>query len=288
MATVEEQVHRFDGVERVIVNEEKFKARLGAGSGAFTSLRVADVLGLVWNVGGAAGTGAGVAASSTVATTFFAPSGLAAFFGLGAAAVTPIGWVVGAGAAAGGLYYGVTRLFRTYHGSRVDEVPRFLNSAIDVLGASFLDLVGSLAIKVAAIDGEVHERERTAISEYFVHEWGFDPVYTSRALQVLEENTEQQRIGEMSRMLAEFARTSPDCDFKKIRKGLSDLLTEISEADGRVDEREEMAIEKIVGALHQEVSTYSSVKRAINAPVTGVRSALGRFTGRLGGGSKET
>lgn len=287
MATLEEQIHRFDDVERVVANDEKFKARLGSGAGAFASLRAADVLNHMWNVGGAASTGAGIAASSTVATTFFAPTGIAAIFPSGMAAafglgaVTPVGWVVGAGAVAGGLYFGVSRLCRAYYGSRVEEIPRFLNTPIDVLGASFLDLVGSLAIKVAAIDDGVHESERRVIAEYFIDEWGFDPEYVSRAIDLLEEKAEDQRISEMATMLAEFARTNQDCDFAKVKTGLRELLTEISEADGRIDEREEMAIERIVGALDQEISTYSSVKRTINAPVQGVRSAVGWASDKL-------
>lgn len=281
MTTINERVHSFDSVECVVANPEKFKARLGAGASAFTSLRVADLLNDLWNVGGAAGAGAGVAASSTVATSFFAPSAVAAFFG--ATALTPIGWVVGAGAAAGGLYFGVNRLFRTYYGSRVDEIPRFLNSPIDVLGTSFLDLVGSLAIKVAAIDGHIHERERQTIAEYFVDEWGFDPAYTSRALDLLEETTDDQRVGEMATILAEFARTNPDCDFSKIQRGLSELLTEIAEADGKIDEREDMAIERILAALEQETSTISAIKRAAALPVSGITSVSNWVSGKLRG-----
>ncbi len=280
MANLEEQIHSFDAVERVVANEEKFKSRVGAGASAFGSLRVADLLTELWGVGGAARDGAALMGSGAIASTFFSSSGIAGFLGIGVA-TTPVGWVLGAGAAAGGLYYGVNRLFQTYYGSRIDEVPRFLNSPIDVLGASFLDLVGSLAIKVAAIDGHIHERERKAIREYFIDEWGFDPAYTKRALDLLEDTTKDQRISEMANMLAEFARTSPDCDFAKIRKGLNELLTEISEADGVVDEREEMAIDRIVGAVNQEVSAYNSVKRTLKAPGKGVRSAAGWVSGKI-------
>jgi uncharacterized tellurite resistance protein B-like protein len=279
MATLEEQVHRFDGIQRVVANDEKFKARLGAGADTFTSLRVADLLNNAWGVGGAASSGAGIAAS------YLAPTGIAALLPTSIASslglLTPVGWVVGAAAAAGGLYFGVNRLFRSYYGSRVEEIPRFLNSSIDVLGASFLDLVGSLAIKVAAIDDGVHDQERAVIREYFTDEWGFDPEYVHRALDLLEEKVDEQRISEMAGLLAEFARTNPDCDFAKIRAGLRELLTEISEADGSIDEREEMAIERIVGALDQEISTYRSVKRTIEAPVQGVRSAAGWASGKL-------
>lgn len=283
MTYIEDQVHNFDDVKRVIANEERFKARIGAGAGAFYSLKVVDLVGELWNVGSAARDGAAVAGSGIVATTFFPASGIAAFFGL-SAATTPVGWVVGAGAAAGGLFYGVNRLFRTYYGSRVEEIPSFLNTPVDVLGASFLDLVGSLAVKVASIDGHVDEREREVITDYFVEEWGYDRDYTSHALDLLEETSDQQRITDMAATLAEFARSNSDCDFTKIQKGLSELLTEIAEADGKLDEREEMAIERIVAALAQENSTFSRIKRTTTMPMTGITSAAGWVRGKLSTG----
>ena len=277
MSFIEEQVHCFDAIDRVIANEERFKARIGAGASAFASLRVADMLSEYWAVGGAAGTGAGAASWA------LAPSWLAAAFG----ATTPVGLVVGAAAVAGGAYFGVNRLFRTYYVSRVDEIPRFLNSPIDILGASFFDLVGSLAMKVAAIDGHIHQQERRVISEYFVEEWGYDPDYTSRALDLLEKTVQEQRVSEMAATLADFARTNPDCDFSKIKMGLSALLIEIAEADGKIDEREEMAIERILAALDLEISTYSSIKRAAAAPVAGITSAAGWVRGKFGGRPRE-
>ena len=58
----------------------------------------------------AAGVGVAVASSSVVAITSFPASGILAALGLGAAAATPIGWVAGAGALAGGAYLGVKKL----------------------------------------------------------------------------------------------------------------------------------------------------------------------------------
>ena len=94
LQTLEEQVKSFDEVRCVIANEEKFKLKLGIGRDAFASLKVAGVVGKIWDVGGAAGTGGTVAASGAVASTFFGTF----WTGLGwtAAASTPVGWVIGA------------------------------------------------------------------------------------------------------------------------------------------------------------------------------------------------
>lgn len=276
MSYIEEQIHNFDKVERVIANDEKFKARVGLGAGGYTSLKLADLTSHLYGLHGVVGTGATV--GSNVAT-WFLPKGLTALLTLNPA--SPIPYIIGGSVAAGGLYCGVIWLYRSYYEGRVDEIPRFLNTPVDILGASFLDLVGSLAIKVASIDGHIHERERKVIADYFVEEWGYDRAYTTRALDLLEETTEQQRVSEMAATLAEFARTNPDCDFSKIQQGLSALLTEIAEADGKIDEREEMAIERIIAALEQENSTYSSIKRVAAVPITGLSSATGWVRGKL-------
>ena len=276
MSTLEEYVHSFDDVERVIANEEKIKARVGAGAGVFASLKLTDLLSDLGNFGSALGTGA--QAGGTLAG-WLAPKGLAAWFVLNP--TSPVPYIVGGSVAVGGLFCGVTWLYRSYYGNRVDEIPRFLNTPIDVLGASFLDLVGSLAVKVAAIDGHIHKEERRVINEYFVDEWGYDADYTARALDLLEETTEDQRVSQMAATLAEFARTNPDCDFSKVQNGLNALLTEIAEADGKLDEREEMAIERIIAALEQENSTYSSIKRAASLPISGISSAAGWIKGKI-------
>ena len=111
MLTQEDFEARFAGVDQVVAIPERFKLRLGIGEDAYASLRIKKTLQEFWDVGGMAATGAGVAASSTVASTFFASTatgGIMGWLGLGVAAATPVGWVVAAAVASGGAYWGVT------------------------------------------------------------------------------------------------------------------------------------------------------------------------------------
>lgn len=282
----EQQVHSFDEVKSVLANEERFKVKLGIGSDAFASLRAGKLVGQLWDFGGAVGTGATVATSGTVATTFFGTFWTS--IGL-ATAVTPIGWVVAAAVASGGAYYGVSRLFKSYSGSRVDEVPKFLNTALDVLATSALDLLGGLALKVASIDGEIDHSERSAMEEYFVEEWGYDPLYVVHALDVLEQNVEKTRLSEMTATLAEFANTNPDCNFAAIQAEIRKLLVEIAEADGHLDEREEMAIERIENAFRKQNSLLNSIGKSMSAATAGAgaaSSAVGKSaSGAISGAS---
>ncbi|WP_386682674.1 TerB family tellurite resistance protein [Loktanella sp. R86503] len=278
--TDEEQVQSFDEVEQVVADTLRFKRKLAIGGDAYASIRIAKSAQQIWDVGGIAATGGGFAASSAVASTFFASGGFMSAIGLGAAAVTPVGWVIGAAVASGGAYYGVTRLFRGYGESRVEEIPKFINTPIDLLGASLMDMLGAFAMKVAAIDGVVDEREITVVQEYFVKEWGFDRKYTQSAIQVLTENAPQNSISEMTKAFASFAKSNRDCNFEAIRRELLSLLTEIAEADGKISEQEELVIDKVAQILDQEASVTSYVREIAAAPSKALSWATRKVLGR--------
>ncbi|MEJ6709132.1 MAG: hypothetical protein QNK92_10105 [Amylibacter sp.] len=170
MTTTEDQTHSFDGVEQVVADSFRFRRKLGIGADA--SPRVTKNLQQLWDIGGVAASGAAVAASSTVAGIFFASSGWMATLGFGAVATTPIGWVIGAAVASGGPYYGVTRLFQNYGDSRVETIPTFINTPIDLLGAALFNLLGAFAVKVAIIYGHIHDTELATIQNHFVTKGG--------------------------------------------------------------------------------------------------------------------
>jgi uncharacterized tellurite resistance protein B-like protein len=238
----------FSEIECVIADPLRFKLQLGIGEDAYISLRAKKHLFRLWDTASWAGTGAAVAASKTVATTFFAPTGLAALFGFGAA-VTPVGWVLLAAATSAGAFYGVTRLFGGYEESRVDKIPKFINTPIDVLGASLFDLMAGLAVRVAQIDGEIDQREIGAITDYFVGDWGFDPTYVESALAVVRTDIPKASIKDMARALASFQAQNPDCNNLAMQAALVDFLREIATADGVIDEREDLAIDAIAHAM---------------------------------------
>lgn len=241
---------RFEGVTEVVADSLRFKRKLAIGEDAYTSLKVGRALSTIWDVGGVAATGAGVASSSAVASTFFASSGILARIGIGAAfTATPIGWVVASAVVSGGVYYGVTRAIGRYAKSRVEVIPRFINSPIDQLGAALLDMMGTLALKVANIDGMIDPAERSAMRDYFVSEWGFNPTYTDRALALLEEGALSQPLKQTTSAIGHFVKDHPDCNAQAFYADLIILLREVAESDGKLDEREELAIDAIERAF---------------------------------------
>ncbi|HEV2081839.1 MAG TPA: TerB family tellurite resistance protein [Brevundimonas sp.] len=238
-----------DDLECVVADALKFKRKLRIGGDAYKILKAKRGLQSIWDVGGVAITAGSVAASPIVAGTFFASSaGWLSFIGIGVA-TTPIGWVLAAAVATGGAYYGVTRLVQKQTEAMVDTIPRFINTPIDLLGMQLLDMVGALALRVASIDGEVAPSERQAIERHFVDEWGYDPHYVSRALDVLTSTTDTVSVKAIAKMLAEFQAGNPDCNAVAMQAELMQFLRDVVAADGRIDEREELAVDAVMTAF---------------------------------------
>jgi tellurite resistance protein len=285
MLTQEDFAARFAGVDRVVAVPERFKLRLGIGENAYASLRIKKTLREFWDVGGMAATGAGVAASPTVASTFFASTatgGVMGWLGLGAAAATPVGWVVAAAVASGGAYWGVTRMMGSFSGSRVQVIPKFLNTPMDLLAASLFDLIGALAARISAIDGQIDETERAVIVEHFVADWGMDRAYVTRALAMLYEMVERTPVKDLARALASFQMDNPDCNPTAMQTELMQFLRSVAEADGRLDEREELALDAIERVLREERDIgFKKAGNSIVGWAKGATSSMGDLATKL-------
>lgn len=268
-----------DDLDCVVAEPLKFKRKLRIGEDAYALLRARRGLQEIWDVGGFASTAATLAASKAVAGTFFAasPAWLSAI-GIGAAATTPVGWVIAAAVATGGAYYGVTRLVRGKTGALVDTIPRFISTPIDLLGMQLLDLIGALALRVAAIDGRIAESERAAIERHFVEEWGYAPAYVAGALDVITVRADDIRIKEVARALSEFQVANPDCNAEAMQAELLTFLREVIEADGVLDEREDLAIDAITAVFRKERAvSLKKVGRSISVAGERTGSAVGKL-----------
>lgn len=263
----------FDGVDDVVQDELRFKAKLGIGEEAYTSVRLKKALFEAWDIAGVAATGAQVASSALVAKKFFAVPSLLSALGIGTAtAVTPIGWVVAASVVSGGAWFGITRYLKS-DSDRVKVIPEFINTPIDVLGLSLFDLMAPLAMKVAYVDGQMAEKEREAIDHYFVKRWGYSSYFVERGLEFIHLRLDEFHIKTTAATLAAFARDNPDCKAEAMLADVLAFLREVMEADGRIDEREEMAIERVEKVFVEEMNF--SLSRTV-APV-------GRAVGQIAG-----
>ena len=231
----------------LILDDLRFKRKLAIGEDAYAAIKLGKTLTRLWDVGGVAAAGGAAAASTIVASTFFASNGWLSFIGLGATATTPMGWVVTAAIASGAAYYGVTRLIRRYAGSRVEVIPKSLNTPLNDLAATILHNLGALCLRVARMDGAITEGERSVITAHFVEDWGFDPAYVAKALPQIETATANTPLADLIADFADFARRNPDCNFPIMREDFLGFLPAIA-AD---DERAALAMDKIASSLRE-------------------------------------
>ncbi|MDT8440864.1 MAG: TerB family tellurite resistance protein [Desulfuromonadales bacterium] len=210
-----------------------------------------------------------------------------AFFGIGTA-VTPIGWVVAAGVFAGGGWIGVTRYLKQTTGSRVTTIPDFINTPMDVLALGLFDLMAPLALKVASIDGDIDESERDAIRTYFVKQWGYGADFVCEGMAFTENRLSEFSVKELAHSLAEFKKhNNKDCNYKAMSRELVSFLREVIEADGRIDEQEEMAIER-VQAVFEDIARFKFMevtKKGAGAVSGAAKSGLSAVTGAAKSGA---
>ncbi|MGR3541432.1 MAG: TerB family tellurite resistance protein [Hasllibacter sp.] len=277
-ALAERQLASLCVSDAVVANPMTFKSHLGIGADAYTSMWLGRRLQKAWDVAGIAASGASVASSSAVASTFFGGGGWLAAIGIGGAAVTPVGWVAAAAVTSAGAYYGVTRLVGEFSSDRVDEIPKYINTPLDILGASLFDLIAPLALKVASADGAVTGPEREAIVAYFTEEWGLSRGFAANGLAIVEANVDDGRIDAMAAALREFKRANKDCNPAHIHRRLMKELREVALADGTLDEREEMAIERIDRLLRgADETALDRVARITSGAASLSTSAIARL-----------
>jgi uncharacterized membrane protein YebE (DUF533 family) len=237
----------FAGVAQVVADDLRFKKRLKIGRKAFASIRSTDTLKSVASTAGVAWGGAAIASSSAVATALFPAAGILGWLGL-ATAATPVGWVVAAAALTGGAFYAATSYFSA--GERfVDEIPKFINTPIDLLGASLFELMGTLAIAVARADGQFDDDERQTILEHFVLDWGYDPAFANAALACLANRPGPEAVTAIACRLADFQAANPDCNSQAMQSELMAFLRELIAADGVISDAETRAVGEIEQAL---------------------------------------
>lgn len=265
-----------NALDLVVQDPIKFKIKLGIGEEAYATLKLAKTLQTLWELKGAAGTGAVAASSPLVATTFFGGSGgILSTLGFTAAATTPVGWVIAAAVVSGGAYYGAMKVAGSYQSSRVETIPKFINTPIDLLGATIFDMMAGLALKVVDFGGEIDDLERTAIIEYFIDEWGVSKDYATKALPLIESQITNTSLKEMVKTIADFQIDNPDCNPVAMKRDIKKFLEEIAFADGDLDEREELAMETIDRELNRHLAAHNQGLRTASKYLTKTNKAFG-------------
>ncbi len=228
----------FSDVDVVIEDELRFKKELYIGENAYKSMKAKKATMDIIDFGSGVLTGAGIASSSFVAGTFFSGSSLLTMFGL-TTAVTPIGWVIAAGAVSGGIALAINKKMRQ-PGSAVDIVPKFINTQIDVLAAKLYEQFIPIAIYIAqdALEEDplksnpekslLQSNSAIQIKQFFRQEWGYSKEYTDAAFKGLFEQRDQIKIDTACHSLLAYQQSNPDCNELEMTNNFINFLGKIT------------------------------------------------------------
>ncbi|MDH0863460.1 hypothetical protein [Mitsuaria sp. GD03876] len=224
------------GVDQVVADPLRFKAKLAIGEAAYASLRMINRGREVWDVLGAAGAGAAVAKTGMVASL------------LGASA-TPIGWVAFAALASGGACYGMYRLLSSTKGERVIEIPKYLNTPLDTLGLALFDLIAPLSLRLAAVDGAIEPAERQYLVDHLIADWGLNRAFVEQSVDAVQARLAGSDLEAMAVEGAQFLHLNPDCNHAAIAKDLGVFMRGMLEAGGPLTPAETEALDTVVRLL---------------------------------------
>jgi hypothetical protein len=267
------QTDWFDNIDTIVAEPLNFKAKLAIGEDAYAALKLKNAAIQVWDVAGVATTAAVVAKSSTVAATFFAPTGFLALLGVGTA-VTPVGWVIAASLITGGTWMGISRYLKKSSASRVTVIPKFINTPLDVLALSLFDLLAPLALKIATTEPTVDQTRQEIIHQYFVKEWGYNPEFTREGLKYTASKLNEISIDELAQTLAEFADKNTDCNFKMMSQEILGFLRNIISADQQTNTPEAIAVDKIEAIFKK--ANKNSTRKKVQGGWRLIKNTVGR------------
>ena len=264
-----------DGSEVIVAEPLKFKAKLGIGERAYTSLRARENMSTFSEALGVGTAAASVAGSTTVAGTFFASTGFLSTIGLGAAAATPIGWVIAAGVISGGAYMGVSRLLEKRKDNGLIVIPKYINTPLDVIAVALIEIMLPVSLKIAKADGIIQDSELKTINAHFSDEWGYSSGFVNRLINEYQNQTDNVSYSALAKSLGTYCSESKDCDKQAIMTGFIEHLREIIESDGKIHPQEREQLDYLTSLLINQ-----SEKTGGRSVVTGALKTASRGLSR--------
>ena len=289
MSLASEMEAYFEATSAPILRDSlAFKAKLGIGEKAYAALRKRENLTTISEAVGIGTMASSAAASGVVATTFFsASSGVVgsalSAIGLGAAAITPVGWVVAAGVLAGGGYFGVSRILERPKDTGLIVIPKYINTPLDTIAVALVELVLPLSLKVAQV-GDCGPSERAVIVKHFANEWGYDEGFISNLTETYDQELSAVNIARLIQALIEYVKESPDCDQEAVLNDFIRLLHNVVEADGIVEEKELLMMKYVTDLIAVEAKSEgisAAVIKSVSVASDRITSTGKQVAGRL-------
>ena len=131
----------------------------------------------------------------------------------------------------------------------VDEVPRQINSSLDSLATSVVDFLMTVALRLALSDGNVDDRERRKIKDFFVNGWGYSESFADRKIDEFQNDPDLISLDGLFAALEELKNHRKDCNFDHIFGELLDFMRELADSDGEFHHGEKASIGEVKALL---------------------------------------
>ena len=239
-------------VDQILRNPHAFKIKLAMGEDVFTTLSSMKAAGNVSdlaNIAGIALPGGTALAHWLSLAAATAPARWLALIGVGSAIAPPLMLVaisvLGTGLVSYGILYSVRRIAQDCKDKRIDVVPKFLNTPLDVLALSLFDLITPLILKAAKADGEFCENEREVVFEYLTQEWGYSEDFVQASIPVILTNIQETPLRKLLAPFSFYIAKNPDCNHSEITEDLMLTFPEIVSADGQITVEEQDFLDSV-------------------------------------------
>ena len=245
-------------IDCVVLDPLKFKHKLDIGSEAFSYLSKAENINSITS-----SISTGVGASTAVGLSWISSLGVMGKAGLIIGTVAPpIGWMVFAGLNAAALSYGIQHFFKKAKKDGITEIPKFVNTPLDLLASSVVTLIAPVMVLIGKSDGNFCNQEREFIASYFESEWGISRNYVVRQINSLTGMESKQVYDQLDRLLNEIESTG-DVKRESVVSELVNVVKKLIEIDGEVHDLEISELRKIE-ALVKKSSPFEEKLKLVN------------------------
>lgn len=231
-------------IDAILSNPLSFKVKLAIGEDTYKSLRYSKHVAEFWDVYGFGATAVSVTSSPFVASIIGTQTGLLSVIGIGTF-VTPLPYVIVGSASLTGCYVYLRRLCRRHIKNRVDVIPKFINTPLDIIALSLFHLIAPLIMKLAQSDGEISDEENDLIVDYLCKEWGYSDSFVKSRLPRIHAKVGKRKTKRLLTPFDRYIKANPDCNQHKIIEDILKIMVEVAKVDGILTEEEKRFIASV-------------------------------------------
>ena len=91
--------------------------------------------------------------------------------------------------------------------------------------------------------------------KHFANDWGYDEGFISNLADTYNQELSSVNTARLVRALIQYVKESPDCDQETVLKDFTQLLHEVIEADGIVEEKEVLMMQYVTDLISAEAKS---------------------------------